>query len=152
MQEVMDEVSGMQVLPTVKDMIEELQMQQDEVFEWSPFYMTRKATKAVHDLCWKYIGKDIAKRNASDEYPILIWDLESLTKHVAEERHDTLEILRQQTADVGPQVSFWRTAVQWGLAARHDKQDLVKQLHHLPQDCLCVAQPHLHNTTPCCRR
>ena len=129
MQKVVDEVSGMQILPTIKDMIEALRMQQDEVFEWSPFYMTRKATKAVHDLCWKYIGEDIANRNASDEYPILIWDAEALTKHVAEGRHDTLEALRQQASDVGPLVSFWRTAVEWGLAARHDKQDLVKQLN-----------------------
>ena len=131
MQGTWDEVSGMQILPTVKDMIKELRMQQDEVFEWSPFFMTRKATKAVHDLCWKHIGKDIAKRNARDEYPILIWDLDSVTKHVTEERQATLEILSQRTADRSMHVKFWKTAVQWGLAACQDKHDLVKQLNQV---------------------
>jgi len=118
MKRVLDEVgTEVMVLPTVKQMLGELGLTEEEVFVWDWFHMTRKATKSVHNQCWKHIGQDIAERGASDEYPILIWDFNVSSKHLTDE--------------FDLHVKFWRLASQWGLAAGDRKPEYVRQINQL---------------------
>jgi len=128
---------GVTILPTVREIINELGFTIEEVF-FDTFHMTREKTKAIHNQYWKHIHELASETEKGDAVPVMIWDFNVSNRHLKEEH--------------AQHVSFWNTAIKWGAASPDLKADYVTELNRMlqsdkPIDNEWVKKQYAHNRT-----
>ena len=124
-------VGGLFFLPTVKEVMQKLDMKEEDVFfDWA--HMTRAASKRIHNYYWLCIRKESKKHDEQTSVPVLIWDFNASTQHMktAEAQH----------------VNLWSSLVQWGQAESDGKQDFVLILNRmLRSNTRILSEWYSHN-------
>ena len=90
-------------LPTVHEVVAELNLHMNDVFLTDHMHMTRAATKKIHACYWRHIDRiQHLDGEETTHVPIMVWDFNASTRHMND------EILQHK--------SFWKTVTAWGLA------------------------------------
>ena len=104
----------LRMLPTVKQLINEIDLVEAEVFKIDGVHMTREATKKLNIQLWTHVDRIAAEHEETETHlPVVIWDYNPTTKHL--------------TQNMSEHAAFWTKIATWGITTGTAERDSLRR-------------------------